>query len=156
MTRRCVHPEPGELIAKRCSKCSLLKTASEFYKDLASRDGFSSQCRQCHGIYTAERRKRPGVREAHRESARWHHKKKAYGITREDYQRIYESQDGKCASCRIDYPAAIRSGLHVDHCHTTGRTRGLLCNSCNAALGHLKESPELAQKLIAYMEAQCR
>jgi hypothetical protein len=61
-------------------------------------------------------------------------------------------QNGGCASCG-DAPGKIR--LHVDHDHSTGLVRGLLCVKCNMALGHLDESPAKAMGLIAYMRRAC-
>lgn len=58
--------------------------------------------------------------------------RKLYGITLEQYQELLAKQDGRCAICKRDRP------LSVDHCHTTGRIRGLLCSSCNIVVGHIE------------------
>jgi len=69
-----------------------------------------------------------------------------YGITQLDYERIYSMQGGKCAICGKEETArACKSSrpkrLSVDHNHKTGEIRGLLCNRCNTAIGHLQENP---------------
>ena len=69
-----------------------------------------------------------------------------YGITQLDYERIYSMQGGKCAICgKAETARASKSSrpkrLSVDHDHKTGEIRGLLCNSCNTAIGHLRENP---------------
>ena len=69
---------------------------------------------------------------------RKHHLKKNYGITPEDFDRMMEEQDGKCALCGVEPQS---KALHVDHCHTTGKVRGLLCGGCNRVLGFLEARP---------------
>jgi hypothetical protein len=70
-----------------------------------------------------------------------------YGLTGESYDRLLAEQDGKCASCFR--PSAKR--LHVDHCHETGKVRGLLCGNCNSALGHAKDDIDRLRLLIDYL-----
>lgn len=83
-------------------------------------------------------------------SIRARHLKHRYGITPAEYERILAEQQGKCAICGSDgsasrNPERWRYLLAVDHCHATGKVRGLLCNGCNAGIGHLgTESAALA------------
>ena len=77
--------------------------------------------------------------------------KKEFGLTVEDYEQLHETQGGKCAVC--GRPENGRR-LDVDHCHTTGKIRGLLCNPCNQSLGLLGESPERIKGLLAYLGAE--
>lgn len=83
---------------------------------------------------------------------------KRYGINEEIYQQILKKQEGKCAICGskkatpIDYKNAPQR-LAVDHCHKTGKVRGLLCFSCNRALGYLKDDITLLKKAIEYLTA---
>ena len=68
-----------------------------------------------------------------------------YGVTEADYAVMLSSQGGRCGICKTpadDLPRA----LSVDHCHTSGRVRGLLCLHCNTALGLLKDSQESLQR----------
>lgn len=60
-----------------------------------------------------------------------------YGITLEQYNEMLKSQDYRCAICGTDNPGG-RGAFHVDHNHITGKVRGLLCSSCNHAIGLLK------------------
>jgi hypothetical protein len=60
-----------------------------------------------------------------------------------------ENKDRKCAVCRAADPG--KRGWQIDHCHATGRVRGLLCIHCNLALGHLKDRVDLFQAAIAYL-----
>ncbi len=75
--------------------------------------------------------------------------KRAYNLNPEEYVALLDIQGGACFICRT----ALESGksTHVDHCHETGLVRGLLCNSCNLALGHLKNSVPNATRLIEYL-----
>lgn len=71
-----------------------------------------------------------------------------YGITLEDYEIMYEEQNGVCAICE---GTDMNRMLSVDHCHDTGRVRGLLCGTCNRALGLFKDSPELLKRAKEYV-----
>lgn len=80
--------------------------------------------------------------------------KKHYGIDLEQWEAIYAAQGGVCAICKTcerDKNGRY-ANLAVDHCHTTGVVRGLLCNSCNRAIGLLKDSPSTARAAALYLE----
>ena len=78
--------------------------------------------------------------------------KSKYGITEDDYTVLLTEQDGKCAICMTDKPTGKWKVFAVDHCHNTGKVRGLLCNECNRGIGLLKDSPELLQAAKDYLE----
>ena len=83
------------------------------------------------------RKRRPEVgREAQR---RWR-MKSIYGTTVEDYDAMFEQQGGVCGICH--HPQESKK-LAVDHCHETGKVRGLLCENCNTGLGKFKDDPAL-------------
>ena len=73
--------------------------------------------------------------------------RRKYGITVADYEAIREAQQGRCALCG----AMPTESMHVDHCHKTGRVRGLLCGHCNKGLGLFRDDPELLRRAIAYL-----
>jgi Recombination endonuclease VII len=73
--------------------------------------------------------------------------KKYYGLTQEDYLGMVERQQGLCAICRQPSTKGI---LQIDHCHKTGRVRGLLCDPCNKAIGLMKDSPEYLKTAASY------
>lgn len=73
-----------------------------------------------------------------------------YGMTLEDFARLEHAQDRKCAGCLK--PLEHGKKLHVDHDHVTARVRGLLCNSCNHALGMVDDSVATLARLISYLE----
>jgi hypothetical protein len=68
-----------------------------------------------------------------------------YGLTIDQYHALQERQDFLCAICHEDKP------LHIDHCHSTGRVRGLLCKGCNSGIGMLRESPEIMARAANYV-----
>jgi hypothetical protein len=73
-----------------------------------------------------------------------------YGITLVEYEQLLADQKSQCAIC--DRAHDDEAPLHVDHCHTTGRVRGLLCRPCNNAIGHFGEDLARMQRAIAYLE----
>ena len=81
------------------------------------------------------------------------HRLKKYGLSLEEYARMAESQEGRCAACgNVPDVMTYKRNLFVDHCHETGKVRGLLCHSCNVASGLLKESPTRVRGLLEYLE----
>lgn len=72
-----------------------------------------------------------------------------YGITGEEFRQRLAQQHYKCSVCGGD---GSDKNLSVDHSHETGKIRGLICNSCNMALGNVKDSIEILKNLITYLE----
>ena len=82
--------------------------------------------------------------------------RKRYGITAEDYDRMAAEQAGRCKSCGDTTDAdshGVGTRLHVDHCHATGKVRGLVCQRCNLVLGHADECADRLRSVIGYLEA---
>ena len=88
--------------------------------------------------------------------------KRCYGLTLLEYKSLFDSQEGLCKCCKttLDITAVQvpkygkRSGREpvVDHCHSTGLVRGILCFSCNITLGHAKDNTETLKAMIRYLE----
>jgi len=81
--------------------------------------------------------------------------KKRYGVTFEWYQKTLAEQNNVCAICAKPETTQIRNktiAMPVDHCHTTGKVRGLLCTQCNRALGLFGDDPATLQAAIGYLE----
>lgn len=78
-------------------------------------------------------------------------KLKKYGITYDQYVEMLEQQEGQCGVCKDKLDQGKHT--HVDHCHSTGKVRGLLCNKCNVALGLLKDNPDIAHAAGRYLES---
>lgn len=76
--------------------------------------------------------------------------KHTYGITIEDYENLLEAQGNRCAICGITEPSGYN--WHVDHCHSKGHIRGLLCSKCNQGLGLFNDNTEVMRNAIKYLE----
>lgn len=73
-----------------------------------------------------------------------------YSLTKFDWDAIWASQSGACAGCLS--ALVIGADTHIDHCHDSGRVRGLLCSSCNLAVGKIKDDPATLRRLADYLE----
>lgn len=116
---------------KRCSRCQVHLPVDSFSKKKGTRDGFASRCKPCM------------------RDIQWYIR---YGITPEQYSRLLESQDYLCAICRKPEPNPRYEYLSVDHDHTTGEVRGLLCSLCNPMIGYAKNDPEILESAIRYLQ----
>jgi Autographiviridae endonuclease VII len=83
----------------------------------------------------------------HKSKSTWYRIKCRYGITKEQYFELVDQQLGLCIIC-----SQIPDKFMIDHDHKTGQVRGLLCKQCNWLLGHSKESIEILQNAINYLE----
>lgn len=76
-----------------------------------------------------------------------------YNLTPADYDAMAESQGHVCAICKRDDPGTSHGFWHIDHCHETGRIRGLLCSTCNTGLGNFYDNPAWLQSAKDYVLA---
>lgn len=114
-----------------------------------SAQGFRGRvCRECRLAWHREHGKKTRTPQR----VRADYLRKTYGITVEQYEQMLSEQGGHCAMC--PRTAADQQGrvLAVDHCHTTGRIRGLLCTRCNSLIGHAGDDPAEALRLALAME----
>lgn len=88
---------------------------------------------------------------ASRTDYRKSHFKNTYGITIEDYELMLQQQEGKCKICKTTEFTGVGNCLHVDHCHITGKVRGLLCMKCNNGLGNFKDNIKTLHNAITYL-----
>lgn len=156
-------------MSKSCTKCKEVKLFTEFYKS-RSNSGYRSWCKQCtlnrdkERYHTDEAYKlSKTVRVRHKWetdpeawskrqlTCRKSHLKRRYGMTLEQYQVLFDAQEGCCAICGEHHTNVPHSQLMVDHCHETGKVRQLLCDLCNTAIGKFKDKPELLDKAAAYL-----
>lgn len=140
--------------SKVCGCCLERKPFEEFHKRLGSLDGYGSRCKCCDDR-ARKKWKRDNPERSHI-SQRNRNLKHKYGIDIEEYLVILDNQKG-CAICGIkennsSYGINKSLNFSVDHDHSTGKIRGLLCNNCNRALGLLQDSTELLEKAIKYLE----
>ncbi|API52857.1 hypothetical protein BMW22_15640 [Rhizobium leguminosarum] len=74
-----------------------------------------------------------------------------FGISSRKYDEMLAEQGEKCAACRTPQPQ-LKRRLAVDHCHSSGQVRGLLCSNCNTALGLTRDDPLILEGLISYLK----
>lgn len=100
----------------------------------------------------ADRNRRWRVKNA--DHLRWYEVSRKFGLDQSEYAKLFEDQKGVCAICE-NPETAKRNGvvraLAVDHCHDTGKVRGLLCSNCNTALGKFKDNTKVLAKAIKYL-----
>jgi hypothetical protein len=114
---------------KHCRRCEQVKSHCEWDRNSSASDGLSTRCKACRVI-----------------EGRVGHLKRKYGMTEAEREDLIASQVGVCSIC-LSAPAE-----HVDHDHETGMVRGVLCFSCNAALGQFKDRPKALRRAAAYVE----
>lgn len=141
---------------KVCSKCGKEKPVSEFYRRTASKDGLNASCKECTKKAAAERRERQRksmvLEDARRADAQKRRNlQRLYGISLEEYEKMFYEQGRCCAICRRAADDFDRD-LAVDHDHNTGKVRGLLCPDCNRGLGGFNDDIELIRKALRYLE----
>ncbi|MEU9196437.1 endonuclease VII domain-containing protein [Streptomyces hundungensis] len=114
---------------KHCRGCGEVKPHSEWHRRNSAPDGLASRCKAC----------KASVGPAG-------HLRRKYGMTEADREIMIAEQQGVCCIC------LSAAAIHVDHCHTTGRVRGVLCFNCNTGLGLLGENPDTIRRAAAYLE----
>jgi len=141
-----------------CSHCKIENSSQEFYKDNNSKNGLRSHCKPCHkdSVNRSQIKHRDRYiknyqksNERHKVSGytrEWSLKEK-YNISLEDYNILLVNQNNVCAICQ----KVSNKNLQVDHDHKTGEIRGLLCWTCNMALGYLYDSTENLNTAIQYL-----
>ena len=135
---------------KKCNRCGEVKKASLFYKHKRMKDGLFGHCIECHKAYGKkwEEDNKELRREVHMRS----HLQRTYGISIEQYDQLRQRQDYRCRICSIHESEAQHGRLCVDHCHGSGKVRGLLCKKCNSAIGLLGDNVDILSAAITYLE----
>lgn len=130
--------------SKVCVRCKEEKPIAQFTKNLRYKDGYGTRCKQCR----KEAETRPYGSVERRTKDFDNYLWSLYRLTSNDFEALLEQQQGKCAVC-----GEVMSKPRVDHCHQSGRVRGLVCNTCNTGLGHI-ERRGFVEKALAYLEKQ--
>ncbi len=136
-------------LEKACTTCKQVKPLTDFFKQRASKDGLTSQCKACVLKHQKEfyQKNRQRINEYNRDN----HRRIRYGILPDVYREKFEVQKGLCPIC--GKPLPVYHFTHVDHDHNNGKVRALLCCACNAGLGCFHDDPTLIGKAIEYLEA---
>ena len=140
---------------KTCRECGVKETLeTPFYNSTNNR------CKSCTQKYAKAYRQRPDVKK--RESLRnkeriasgakrAYHIKNTYGLTPEKYDEMLAAQGGVCAICKSEDTKHKSNYFNIDHDHSTGEVRGLLCGSCNTALGLFGDNVDTLMSAAAYL-----
>jgi len=111
----------------KCSQCLKIKNSNDFYSNKLSLNGLRSECKECAKMSVRQR---------------------VYGISREECTKITKLQ--YCQNCNS--PSKTKKSLNIDHCHKTGRVRGVLCHHCNCLLGYAREDVNILKSAINYLK----
>jgi len=142
---------------RTCSVCSLEKSLDSFPKSSITngKQYFRSLCKPCYSLKQIPVSKE--YRVVNKEAINKYHRsnklKTRYGISLEEYTRLYLEQEGKCKICNTS-DTSPNKNFAVDHCHTTGTVRGLLCSNCNMAIGLLKDNITVLKSAIDYLTGE--
>lgn len=133
---------------KKCTKCGVEKPLSEYYKDKSHKDGLAYKCKPCANMAIATwKRNNP---EQHKIHQKRRDLKSKYNISMEKFNELLLVQNNKCKICNTEFKT--EKGTHIDHCHTTGNIRGLLCANCNVLLGMSKDSIDILKSAQIYLK----
>jgi hypothetical protein len=125
-----------ETIGKSCCLCFEKKPFSDFLKNIRYKDGHYKHCKKCHyEVYGRDA-----------------HYRRSYGVSQNQYNQMVLQQNNKCKVCESQAGEGQFARLVVDHCHKNKEFRGLICQSCNMALGNAKDNPEILRKLADYLD----
>lgn len=156
--------DPLNATEKKCPMCEVVKSPEDFNRNKGAPDGRDAYCSPCrravmktprNAALQSEGQKRrladPERNVRQRRAVRSGHLRRRYGITQERYDEMLVAQGGRCALC----PDCIeeKRWFAVDHCHATGRVRGLLCNSCNVLLHSLENHRVWVDNAVVYLSA---
>ena len=130
---------------KKCSKCKEEKKLNEFHNAKSGKFGKHHYCKIC---LSENKKKHYNYEKANKRRLMY-----SYQISLEEVNLIFEEQNKKCKICNSEYKiVAKHGGLYIDHCHSTGNVRGLLCSKCNALLGLSQDNIVILKNAIKYLE----
>ena len=158
--------------------CKIEKPADEFTRDRRVKCGLTAKCKPCNNKYQKNRVANLPTdalehhREVTRAQGRKYYKKvaqtrshgwlsgrqltarkcklKQYGLDISDYEAMFVAQNERCAIC-LRHASELKTFMHVDHNHKTGRTRGLLCTYCNIGIGRFADDPDRMERARDYL-----
>ncbi len=135
--RERIASDPARVVpdSKACVECRQFLPRGDFYPSRGELDGLSYRCRACTSVAMASLK---------------------YGLSFDEVAALRAK--GKCDICgrRLGAAGKGRDAVNIDHCHSTGTVRGVLCCGCNHMLGNAKDSPEVLEKGAAYLRASLR
>ena len=144
---------------KLCRICKETKPLSKFHKSKRHSSGVKNECAECTNEYLRKhyRKNYQGTEKFKRKNTNYHYKRK-YGIEYNEYLQMCEERNNRCDICGIEKVSAgnqsrgSKDHLVLDHCHETGKIRGILCQECNQGIGLLKDNTQNFKNAIKYLE----
>ena len=128
---------------KNCSSCNQHLPFKSFSPDKGKKSGLTSICKKCRNERYSTR-----YSKQNRDSTL----KRKYNMEPGDYDKLLNQQGGVCKICSSSETGRGDQWFAVDHCHETGKVRGLLCNTCNRALGLFKDDISYLTQAIHYLK----
>jgi len=124
---------------RKCSKCHGIFPATPefFHRNCTVKGGLDGWCKGCKKEY-------------HKNIRKNRYLLKRFNITIEEFEEMLEVQDYSCVICNKQLNGGKET--QIDHCHKTGKIRGVLCYNCNLALGHFSDNPYIFVKAIKYLK----
>lgn len=148
----------------QCSACKTYKSTDQFHKNDKNKNGVSGKCKECTSIYDMARRGNPipkkdnykfKVPKSDPSYMRRKALKRDHGISLEEFEEMEKNQNFVCAICGNKESSkgknTVVMNLSVDHCHNTGKIRGLLCTKCNWGIGLIQDNPKLLLNAAKYL-----
>ena len=123
--------------SKLCTGCRCMLPMSSFHKDSGQRTGYAPKCKEC--IAADQRRYAPAAR------------RRKYNLTKEQHDALIQAQGNRCKVCGVHADQEHYKTLAIDHCHETGKVRGLLCAKCNTAIGQFRDDPKIILNAAKYV-----
>lgn len=150
--------EIKSLAIKKCRKCLVDKHLDLFVNNHVFKDGKDTICLDCSREkvklwrkVNPDKRKLQLKKESKKDYNHNKHLKATYGITFNDYRKMFDEQHGCCKICGR-HQVEFQKRLSVDHNHVTGKVRALLCHNCNSILGDAREKIDVLEKAINYLK----
>jgi hypothetical protein len=133
-----------------CKKCKVNKPITEYYKTTDRKSGHKTICKECIKADPLTDVKKEYMKKYGKE----YYLKTKYNLSKDEYNKLLQEHNHKCAICSVDEVDALKGKLYVDHCHNTGKIRGLLCHHCNTGIGMLKDSTKILALAISYLNKE--
>jgi hypothetical protein len=141
---------------KTCTICKAEQPLDSFWPDRRRKNGLMARCKSCNteqarAYRAAHPNREKAIYARTKTEVRERHLIRKYGVNLTDYAAMLLAQGGKCAICRAPEENQFKGVFHVDHCHTTGKVRGLLCRGCNHMLGVVGDDPKILLRAVEYL-----
>lgn len=133
-----------------CKSCNTNKAKTDFHKDTSSKRGYAYYCKPCATAKSRKWHKDNKHNVEYKQAKRDSYFQSKYSLTTEERVAILQKQNNLCAICSIPLNTH-GTHTHTDHCHTTGKVRGILCTNCNRGLGHFKDNMNNLENAIQYL-----